>query len=122
MEDHELYQLHATLSSVQGRLSFVEQLDDRLRDVEVQVAHMSGTVERNAEILDDIRTYINKPTNWPAWLGAVCGTAVLVGGLMYTAYIQPLEYRLEELEAIVKSRDELVEQYIRERRAASKGK
>lgn len=100
----------------------MEQLDGRLRDVEVQVAHMDGTVERNAEIMDDIRAYINKPTNWPAWLGAACGAAVIVGGLMYTAYIYPLEHRLEQLEGIVKSRDELFEEYTEDRKAAGKGK
>jgi hypothetical protein len=72
-------------------------LERRMGHLERTMASQDALMRRNTEILDEIRQYINKPTNWPEWIGAAMAVLVLSGTLLYTAYIKPLEERVIDI-------------------------
>lgn len=72
-------------------------IERRMGHLEKQIATYDALLRRNTEILDEIRMYINKPTNWPEWIAAAVAILVLSGTLLYTAYVKPLEVRVVEL-------------------------
>ena len=72
-------------------------LERRMGHLERSLASQDALLRRNSEILDDIRNYLNKPTNWAEWIGATVAVLLLSGTLLYTAYIKPLEGRLESI-------------------------
>ena len=72
-------------------------LERRMGHIETTLASQDALLNRNTEILDEIRQYINKPTNWPEWIAAAVAVLVLSGTLLYTAYIKPLEDRLSNV-------------------------
>jgi hypothetical protein len=69
-------------------------IERRMGHLERTMASQDALLRRNTEILDEIRQYINKPTNWPEWIAAAVAVLVLSGTLLYTAYIKPLEERV----------------------------
>jgi hypothetical protein len=72
-------------------------IERRMGHLERQIATYDALLRRNTEILDEIRMYINRPTNWPEWIAAAAAILVLSGTLLYTAYVKPLEVRVMEL-------------------------
>ena len=83
-------------------------LERRMGHLERTMASQDALLRRNTEILDEIRQYVNKPTNWPEWIGAAIAVLLLSGTLLYTAYIKPLEDRFESLrETTVENRSYL---------------
>ena len=72
-------------------------LERRMGQIESTLASQDALLDRNTQILDEIRQYINKPTNWPEWIGAAMAVLVLSGTILYTAYIKPLEDRVADI-------------------------
>lgn len=89
----------------------VTDLDRRIRHLEREVAQMSVLIARNAEILDDIRNLINKPVNYPAWIAVAIASLTMVGGVMYAAYIAPLDHRLYSVEKELQRRAPYIEDH-----------
>jgi len=95
--------------SAEGRIS-----------VERRLAHLEGTVQAQSEAyatlidhhelrmtekiesldekLDRVIDKIEKPINWPAWLGTVATVLGALGLILHMAYIKPLEVRIDRLE------------------------
>jgi len=73
-------------------------IERRIGHLEKEMASHSALLMRNTEILDDIRGYINKPTNWAEWLMAALASASAVGGLIWAFLVQPLEIRMETVD------------------------
>ena len=69
-------------------------IERRMGHIERTLATQDALLHRNTEILDEIRQYLNKPTNWPEWIAAAVAVLVMSGTLLYTAYIKPLEERV----------------------------
>lgn len=95
------------------------ELEKRMRHLEQELASFSVLLSRNSEILDDIRTHLNRPVNWPAWIGTAVTTLTLFGGLIYTAYIRPLEVRVNEIDRVSKDNRLLIhsaESHVKENR------
>lgn len=120
--EQDMWSLRVQMSVLQGRLNLMETFDERLRDMEVEVGQLKTSLDRNTQILDDIRSHLNKPINYPAWAGAFVAVVGLIGGLLYTAYISPLERDVERLEAITSEREYLIEDYKKHKRAAEDGR
>lgn len=74
-------------------------IERRIGHLEKELASHSALLMRNTEILDDIRGYLNKPTNWAEWLMAALASASAVGGLIWAFFVQPLEMRVESVDA-----------------------
>ena len=73
-------------------------LERRIGHLEREMAAHSVLLARNTEILDDIRGYINKPTNWAEWLMAALASASAVGGLIWAFFVQPLELQVSAVD------------------------
>ena len=80
-------------------------IERRMGHIEKELATQASLLARNAQILDDIRQYINEPKRTPEWIAAVIAVLVLCGGVLYAAYIAPLTDRTTKLEAEVESLD-----------------
>jgi len=84
-------------------------LERRLGQLEKSIATYDALLRRNTEILDEIRAYINKPTNWAEWLVAAVSILALAGTLLYTAYIKPLEERVDYIkDEVIKNRNDIL--------------
>lgn len=70
-------------------------LERRIGHLEREMAAHSVLLARNTEILDEIRGYMNKPTNWAEWLMAALASASAVGGLIWAFFVQPLELQVQ---------------------------
>jgi len=79
------------------------ELEQRIRHMEREMASLSALLTRNTEIVDDIRNSLNRPVNWPSWIGASIGVASLLSGLLYTAFIQPVSLRVEFQQDMIES-------------------
>lgn len=95
MEDHQVLERR------------VSQLERTLEAHSGSLARMQGIMERNTEILDDIRTYINRPTNWAEWVMAIVASAGAVGTVIWALWVDPLEYRLTVVEKQLDKYDEV---------------
>lgn len=73
-------------------------IERRIGHLEKELASHSALLMRNTEILDDIRGYINRPTNWAEWLMAALAASSAVGGLIWAFLVQPLEIHLEAVD------------------------
>jgi len=69
-------------------------IERRIGNLEQTLAAHSALMQRNAEILDDIREHINKPARTPEWIAATIGVLCTCGMLLYMAYIKPIEEKL----------------------------
>lgn len=81
--------------------SELDAMDTRLRQVERDYAALQVLMARNTEIVDDIRKALNKPepkANIPSWIAAIVTASFAFGGLLYTAFIAPLEDRVTHIE------------------------
>ena len=116
IKDPDFQSLKVAVSALQGRMNIVEEFDLRLRTLEVKQGELNSLIARNSEILDDIRRYLNKPMNIPAWIGACIAVLGLVGGILYTAYIAPLENEVTRLTALVDQRTYLIEDYLKHKK------
>lgn len=74
------------------------ELDSRLRQLEREVAAMGALLARNAELLDDIRTYINRPVDWAQWITAGLSGAAAIGGILWAFWVQPLEIQVKDIQ------------------------
>jgi uncharacterized coiled-coil protein SlyX len=84
-------------------------IERRLGYLERTMASQDALLRRNTEILDEIRQYMNKPTNWAEWLVAAVSVLLLAGTLLYTAYIKPLEERVDYIkEEVIKNRNDIL--------------
>lgn len=95
--------------------NFMEKysLERRMSHLEKTVAIYGTLLERNTEILDDIREHINRPVNYQAWVATALATMSVFGALLYAAYIAPMDDRVTRLEMIVDSRKAVIEDYRR---------
>lgn len=73
-------------------------IERRIGHLEKEMASHSALLMRNTEILDDIRGYLNKPTNWAEWLMAALASASAVGGLIWAFFVQPLEMHVAAID------------------------
>lgn len=93
------------LNAINEKMQRLVSLDaeDRL-SIERKMGHLERSIatqdvllRRNSEILDEIRQYLNTPTNWAERIAAGTAVLLLAGGILYTAYIKPLEDRIDHL-------------------------
>lgn len=75
----------------------------RLREVEREMAQVVVMLNTQQELLKQINDKVNAPINLPAWLSALVGVVVVFGGLLYTAFISPLDTRVDYLEDELKA-------------------
>lgn len=83
-------------------------IEKRMGHMERELATHSALVKRNAEILDDIRKYINEPKRLPEWIAAMVAVLGGSGALLYAAYIAPLEGRVGRVEGRLEILDNAV--------------
>lgn len=83
-------------------------IEKRMGHMERELATHSALVKRNAEILDDIRKYINEPKRYPEWIGAMLAVLGGAGAVLYAAYIAPLEGRVNRVEGQLEILDNAV--------------
>jgi hypothetical protein len=83
-------------------------IEKRMGHMERELATHSALVKRNAEILDDIRKYINEPKRLPEWIAAMVAVLGGSGALLYAAYIAPLEGRVDRVEGRLEILDNAV--------------
>jgi len=83
-------------------------IEKRMGYMERELATHSALVQRNAEILDDIRKYINAPKRLPEWIAALAAVLGGSGAMLYAAYIAPLEGRVDRVEYEVQLLDNAV--------------
>lgn len=83
-------------------------IEKRMSHMERELATHSALVKRNAEILDDIRKCLNAPRRTPEWIAAMLGVLMCSGGILYSAYIAPLEGRMARAEADIRVIDNAI--------------
>jgi len=59
---------------------------------------MTEKIEALDEKLDRVIDRMERPVNWPAWLGAGATFLGALGLILHMAYIKPLEVRIDRLE------------------------
>lgn len=72
-------------------------IERRMGHLEKSIATQDVLLRRNTEILDEIRQHLNRPTNWAERVAAGTAVLLLAGGILYTAYIKPLDQRIDIL-------------------------
>lgn len=77
----------------------IRHLEREFAQVQVMLGMQSTTITEIRDTVTGLRNDMQpKPVNIPSWIGAVIGVLSLMGMLLYTAFIAPVEGRLDLLE------------------------
>lgn len=86
------------------RRELYSPIEHRMTAIEKEQIAFSLLLERNTEVLKEIHTALNKPLNIPAWAASIMVVTTVLGGLLYSSFIQPLDYRMLQVEQKVELR------------------
>jgi len=103
MEDNQTEEVF-----VERRQDVIE-LERRIGHLEREMAGYSAVLARNTEILDEIRTYVNRETNWPEWITAIMGIGGTLGVILWAVFVQPVEIKVNAQAAKVEQIEHTLE-------------
>ena len=66
--------------------------------MDVHQQRMEEKIEHLDKKLDRVIDRMERPVNWPAWIGSTATVLGALGLLLYVAYVKPLEDRVDLLE------------------------
>ncbi len=89
--------------------------DEKIDAIARELSAATAVAARNEEILDDIREHINSsnsPKALLSWVQPIGAAGTLLGMLAWALWVQPLEFRVEELEKLGESNRARIEAFM----------
>jgi len=75
-------------------------VERRIAQLEQNLAVHSAILEKNTACMEGMRSDINRPINYPAWIASAFATFSMFGGLLYLAYIKPVQDGIQDVKEI----------------------
>jgi len=73
-------------------------LEARMGQIEREMSAYAVLLERHNDILAKIEKKLDEPARIPEWIAASVAAMALFGGILYAAFIAPLDNRLEHMQ------------------------
>lgn len=92
-----------------------DKIDDKIDSIARELSAAKAVADRNEVILDDIREHINNansPRALLSWVQPIGAAGTLLGMLAWALWVQPLEFRVEELEKLGESNRARIEAFM----------
>jgi len=75
-------------------------VERRISQLEQQLAVHNALLNKNTEALREITRTMNARINYPAWIASGFAIFSMFGGLLYLAYIKPVQDGIEDVKKI----------------------
>jgi len=73
-------------------------LEARMGQIEREMSAYAVLLQRHNDILAKIEKKLDEPARIPEWIAASVAAMALFGGILYSAFIAPLDNRLEHMQ------------------------
>lgn len=101
-------------------------IEERLRHLEREMAAYVVLLQRHTDVLAKIEKKLEAPARIPEWIAASVTSLALFGGILYAAFIAPLDTRLAHIDNKIDMMDKRITtnkklfiEVLREHKAAS---